>query len=580
VRAAARAGARLGKTNSPESDSSKLTPRHLTSSATTASPETKALPGQSRELARLSKRWQRYAAYAALILVLAFFALVRVRLRDAPLERDEGEYAYAGQLILQGIPPYKLVYSMKLPGTYYVYAAIMAIFGQTAAGIHLGLMLANAAASFLLFLIAKRLHGLLAGVLAGCTYALLSTRLSVLGLEGHATHFVVLFALAGILLLLHTIEKNSRTLLFCSGISLGLGFLMKQPGILFGIFAFFYWLWTQHERPRRELAVESALFVSGIAAPFALTCQILYRAGVFREFWFWTFSYARAYGSILNLRGGWRELRVVGPWAIRPFVIWEIAAVGLTAVIWSRKVRERSAFTVGFAIFSALAVFPGLYFRPHYFIMLLPAVALWTGIAVAAAQEELKSSPKLEWLPLAVFLIALAFSVHGHWKVYFRLDPGAVYQKEHDSQGPGCADGCAQDERVGDYIRDHSSETDQVAVLGSEPAIYFYARRHSATGYIYMFPVTEKQPFAPAMQRDMMDQLVRSQPKLLVYVDDGYSWQTDKGALREEGFIDRVQQFVRAGYTLEQSFPIASDSWHVFGDHSVLYIFRKKDGAE
>lgn len=36
----------------------------------------------------------------------------------APLERDEGEYAYAGQLMLQGIPPYQLAYNMKLPGTY------------------------------------------------------------------------------------------------------------------------------------------------------------------------------------------------------------------------------------------------------------------------------------------------------------------------------------------------------------------------------------------------------------------------------------------------------------------------------
>lgn len=559
--------------------SSKLTKHRLSSVSTISQSQIQLRSRESVEFVQLSEPWQRYAAYAALIVVLAFFALVRVRLRDVPLERDEGEYAYAGQLILQGIPPYKLVYSMKLPGTYYVYAAIMTAFGQTTAGIHLGLMLANTAASFLLFLIAKHLHGALAGVLAGCIYALLSTRLSVLGLEGHATHFVVLFALAGILLLLHAIETANRLLLFVSGISLGLAFLMKQPGILFSIFAFFYWLWRQHGRPRRQLAVGSAIFLSGVAAPFALTCLVLYRAGVFHEFWFWTFSYARAYGSILNLRGGWRELKATGPWAIRPFVIWEMAAIGLTAVTWSRKVREQSAFTFGFAIFSALAVFPGLYFRPHYFIMLLPAVALWTGIAVAAAQEELKSRPRLKWLSLLVFLIAFGFSAHGHWNVYFRLDPLAVYQKEQNSQGSGCADGCPQDEAVGDYIREHSSETDQVAVLGSEPAIYFYAHRRSATGYIYMFPLTEKQPFAPAMQQDMMNRLVRSHPKLLVFVDDGYSWQTDKGARRDQAFLDQVQQFVRGGYTLEQQFPLSSDSWHVLRDHSALYVFRREDRA-
>ena len=36
-----------------------------------------------------------------------------------PLERDEGEYAYIGQLILRGEIPYVAAHSMKLPGVYY-----------------------------------------------------------------------------------------------------------------------------------------------------------------------------------------------------------------------------------------------------------------------------------------------------------------------------------------------------------------------------------------------------------------------------------------------------------------------------
>jgi len=66
----------------------------------------------------IPRRWR----YAILLLIILFSACVRFRLRDFPLERDEGEYAYAGQLILQGIPPYQLAYNMKLPGTYAAYA--------------------------------------------------------------------------------------------------------------------------------------------------------------------------------------------------------------------------------------------------------------------------------------------------------------------------------------------------------------------------------------------------------------------------------------------------------------------------
>src|SRR5207247_3418599 len=107
-----------------------------------------------------------------------------------PLERDEGEYAYAGQLMLQGIPPYKLAYNMKFPGTYGAYALIMALFGQTIVGIHLGLLLINAATILLIFLLGRRLINSMAGLAAAMTYAVFSVRPSVLGVASTAAHSV------------------------------------------------------------------------------------------------------------------------------------------------------------------------------------------------------------------------------------------------------------------------------------------------------------------------------------------------------------------------------------------------------
>src|SRR5262244_1838921 len=92
------------------------------------------------------RRFSLRREYVAIGLVILLISGIRFRLRDFPLERDEGEYAYAGQLILQGIPPYQLAYNMKLPGTYAAYAAIMAVFGETPRGIRIGLLLVNAGA--------------------------------------------------------------------------------------------------------------------------------------------------------------------------------------------------------------------------------------------------------------------------------------------------------------------------------------------------------------------------------------------------------------------------------------------------
>src|SRR5207253_11359679 len=103
-------------------------------------------------------------------LMILFVGVIRIRLREMPLERDEGLYAYAGQLMLQGIPPYKLAYNMKFPGIYGAYALMMLVFGQTAAGIHTGLLFANVSSIILMFFLGRRLLDLNGGLIAATTF--------------------------------------------------------------------------------------------------------------------------------------------------------------------------------------------------------------------------------------------------------------------------------------------------------------------------------------------------------------------------------------------------------------------------
>ncbi len=186
---------------------------------------------------RLSARTLlRIAWWVVFVLVLITVVGIRIRLLEIPLERDEGEYAYAGQLLLQGIPPYQLAYNMKFPGVYAAYALIMALFGQTPAGVHLGFLIVNLAAIALIFLIGQKLLSETAGLSAASAYAVLSISPSVLGLAAHATHFVMLPVLGAILILLSPPERRSLLALGVSGFLFGLGLLMKQPGVAFVTF--------------------------------------------------------------------------------------------------------------------------------------------------------------------------------------------------------------------------------------------------------------------------------------------------------------------------------------------------------
>src|SRR5229473_2714440 len=85
-----------------------------------------------------------------------------------------------------------------------------------------------------------RLLGLVAGIATAAAFSVLSLMPYVLGLAAHATHFVVMFAIAGTLLLTRALDRQSRALIFASGCLFGFALLMKQPGLLFIIFGSAY----------------------------------------------------------------------------------------------------------------------------------------------------------------------------------------------------------------------------------------------------------------------------------------------------------------------------------------------------
>src|SRR5206468_2920047 len=193
---------------------------------------------------------------------------------------------------------------MKFPGTYAAYAVIMAIFGQTIVGIHIGLLLINAATMLVIFFIGQRLFGLPAGIAAATTYGVISLSPSVLGLAAHASQFAMLPVLGGTLLLLDPSDQRGFGRVFASGVLFGIGVLMKQPAAPFIFFGAASILCNDIRRRAtfKTIALRISIFSAGAIIPFGLTCLILRQAGVFEKFWFWTVNYAAEYGTRIPLR--------------------------------------------------------------------------------------------------------------------------------------------------------------------------------------------------------------------------------------------------------------------------------------
>jgi hypothetical protein len=487
-----------------------------------------------------------FAWWILAAVVFGVVIAIRIRLLGIPLERDEGEYAYAGQLILQGVPPYQLAYNMKFPGTYAAYALIMSIFGQTVIGIHLGLLVVNAATVVLIFFLGRRLINSTAGVAAAMSYAVLSVSPSVLGFAGHATHFVLLPVLGGTLLLFNPTDRQTLTRLFASGLLFGIGVLMKQPAVFFALFGAIYVVYGNLRRraPAGEFLAQSLILSFGAVLPFGLTCLFLWRIGLFEQFWFWTIDYARQYGSLVPLRQApqiffysAKELLFAG------WPIWVLAGIGLVAGLWHPQTRRAAISLLGFLFFSALAVCPGFYFRLHYFVLALPAVSLLAGLAISKLSELIPSRAMVvRFFCFLVLGAAVAWPIIADGKFLFLDSPVDALRKIYP-ESP-----FAESIRIGEYLRKRTSPSDTIAVLGSEPQIYFYSNRHSATGYIYTYGLMEAQKYAARMQHEMIREIERAHPKFLIFVVMPDSWLQRPES--ERTIFNWANQYTAQNYTV------------------------------
>jgi hypothetical protein len=104
---------------------------------------------------------------------------------------------------------------------------------------------------------------------------------------------------------------------------------------------------------------------------------------------------------------------------------------------------------------------------------------------------------------------------------------------------------------IGRYLKEHTAPDARIAVLGSEPEILFYAHRHSATGYIYMYDlIAGPQPYAGDMQQEMMAQIKEARPEYLVLVKIPASWDLRPDFQRAAGtaVMRWIPQFVKDYY--------------------------------
>jgi hypothetical protein len=270
----------------------------------------------------------------------------------------------------------------------------------------------------------------------------------------------------------------------------------------------------------------------------------LWRAGVFAKFWFWTVLYAREYAGVIPISQAPRIFfDQIGSVIGFGWPLWALAALGVPAIFVDKSMRNAAFFILTFIAFSVLALSSGFLFRVHYFIFVLPAICLLVGVATASASNFCSRQARpFSFLPLAIFVVCSRVALSGQVPLLSQRPSDAV--RTIYSPNP-----FSEAVLVAEYLREHTDPTDTIAILGSEPEIYFYAHRHSATGYIYTYGLMEPQRYAVQMQREMMREIEAARPKYLVLVSVTTSWLRRSNS--ETEIFDWFDKYSAADFQLD-----------------------------
>jgi len=470
--------------------------------------------------------------YILLAIAVLFVFYIRMRLLSFPFERDEGEYAYMGKLILDGHLPYTLAYNMKFPGTYFMYALFMMLFGKSIVGVHLGVAVMTSVSMLLLFLIAKRFVSGIGAVIASATFGIVGTSSFLLAQAAHATHFVVFFALLGTFMTFKIYDTENKRILkyFFSGVFFSLAFISKQSGVFFVIFGAFVIILKEIDfKHITKLLRSLSIFSAGFISAFLLMLACFYFFGDFDKFWFWTVKYLSKYGGQVPISQAYGSFKIgissitAGYSTFGYIALWVIALIGIV-LIFVKKVSKQNMFlTFSFVLLSFLTVVPGFYFRNHYFITLLPAFGLLVALFFEFFNNVFINKfkmPNLIFISVLVYIVIIGKGISANKDYLFIKDTKTLCKQVYGINP------FVESIAIADFLKQNTTKDDKIAVLGSEPQICFYADRYSATGYIYTYNLVEVHSYALSMQKEMIKEIERNKPKYFLFINVSLSWLT------------------------------------------------------
>ena len=452
-------------------------------------------------------------------LFLFLFFILRWNSFTTPFERDEGEYAYSAWIMKQGTLPYENSFMQKPPAIIYTYFLGQIFDPNGVAAPRVLSSLSVLMTTIFIAVITRKEFGKRAGWLS----LFLSLPLFLIPYNtpyaANTESFMILPLVALLYLYIKTRSEVTARQLFISGILSALTLLYKPLGLPIILFIYAVWFWEFYKQKLsiKDVAVKLFTVIAGgivitvgLLLPFIISGKLNY---LIESSVIYNLSYTGFEGftftNIFNYIGG-RYIKVYWPYYLlllyflirRPPRWWYYLGIFLAAVI-------------------------SVYSSPmgHYYILVIP---FWVLISAYSLNEIIKNY-KLEhrfgkWTGLIIILVILLI-VSFPFKVQWGLTPEQLSVWMYGSVNP-----FIDAKIVGGKVKEMTREDDTVFVAGSEPEIYYYAKRKSPTRFVITYPLNITSKFREEYQSEVVTDLSDNPPTVIVVSNRQHSGLWNEGS--------------------------------------------------
>ena len=412
----------------------------------------------------------RLAALGIVLLTIAIRlpSLVHPRAIDS-----EAMYSVVANEIVDGGRPYVDAVERKPPLLFWTYAAIFKIAGKyNWKALHFVALLWTLCAIAGLYLIGRELFDRNTGLIAALLYSVFQPWWIWKNLSFDGEMLMNLPIIWAWAIALRRSSSRLRPELFPAGALLGAAFLLKQPAAIAAVPLGVYLLLPSYRASRNltrtNSIIQATMLTLGFFTALGVVAIVLWNQGILRDAFYWTIA-DHDIPHVFWRKGMVRTLAFLG--ACLPLIIGAIISCKDKSEIWSGKAAERTAL-LGLLAASAIGAAAGARFYMHYYIQLIPPLALLAAPYYARLWSRTIQPPHwllrprvtCAWLILTVIVFSVA-----HWV--------------------GLASQRAPYE-VGRYLSTYSAPDDRIFVWGQAVEIYLDAYRRPACRYITTFPLT------------------------------------------------------------------------------------------